>query len=108
MERVHEYLRSYLGEQKIPLAYLVRKDDAIPTIDPDGGYLTVQDEMIACARHFPVGPNDSKLAHPTYVTNRKNLWEIIAKITRDQSCWTFVKPAQGTHDEATDGLQMTI
>ena len=68
MESINEYLRLYLGEQKIPLAYVVRKDDAIvPTTKPDGEYSTVQDE-------------------------------IIAEITRDQSCWTYVKPAQRTRD----------
>ena len=108
MESVHKYLRSYLGEQKIPLAYIVRKDDAIPTINPDGGYLTVQHEMIARARHFSVGANGLKLAHPTYITNRKKVWEIIAKITRDQSCWTYIKPAQRARDEVTDGLRRTI
>ncbi len=51
MENIHEYLRSYLGEQKIPLAYVVRKEEDIPVTEPDGGYATVQDEMIARAKH---------------------------------------------------------
>ncbi|KAI2499837.1 hypothetical protein MHU86_14654 [Fragilaria crotonensis] len=71
MERIHEYLRSYLREQKIPLAYVVRKDDAIPTIEPEGGYATVQDEMIACASHYTLGPNGTILPDPTYITIRE-------------------------------------
>ncbi len=99
MERIHEYQWSYLGKQNIPLACIARKDDVIPTIDSDGGYLTVQDEMIARARHFSLGPEDStKVADPTYVTNCKRVWEKIAEITLDQSCWTYVKPVQRTPD----------
>jgi hypothetical protein len=43
MESIQEYLRLYLREQKIPLAYVVRKDKDVPAINPDGSYATVQD-----------------------------------------------------------------
>jgi hypothetical protein len=88
MESIHEYLRSCLGEQKIPLAYVVRKDDTIPTIDPDGGYATVRDKMVAGAKQYSLGPDGTKIPDPIFVTNREKVWEIIAKITRDQACWT--------------------
>ena len=92
-------MQSYLGEQKIPLAYVVMKNDAIPTTKPEGGgYVTVQDEMLDRASHFTLGPNGIIVPDPTYITNRKKVWEIIAKITRDQSCWTYFKPAQRTCD----------
>ena len=96
MESIQEYLRLYLGEQKIPLAYVVRKDEGVPAINPDGSYATVQDEMIARAKHFTLGADGICIPEPTYITNREKVWEIIAKITRDQSCWTYVKPAQRT------------
>ena len=38
MESIHEYLRSYLGDRKIPLAYVIRKDQAVPATDPEYGY----------------------------------------------------------------------
>lgn len=98
MENIHEYLRSYLGDHKIPLAYVVRKDDAVPPNDPEGGYSTVQDEMIARAKHYTLGADGTKTPDPVYVTNREKVWEIIAKITCEQSCWTYVKPAQRTRD----------
>jgi hypothetical protein len=94
MESIQEYLRSYVGEHKIPLAYVVRKDEDVPAIDPDGGYATVQDEMIALAKHFTLGADGIRIPEPTYITNREKVWEIIAKIMRNQSCWTYVKPAQ--------------
>ena len=91
--------RLYLGEQKIPLAYVVRKDEDVPAINPaDGSYATVQDAMIARAKHFTLGADGICIPDPTSITNRQKFWEIIAKITRDQSCWTYVKPAQRTRD----------
>jgi hypothetical protein len=35
---------------------------------------------------------------PAYINNREKVYEIIAKITRDHPCWTYVKPAQRTRD----------
>jgi hypothetical protein len=98
MESIHEYLRSYLGKQKIPLAYVVRKDEAVPIIEPKGGYASVQDEMIDRASHRTLGPNGTIVPDPTCFTNREKVWEIIARITRIQTCWTYVKPAQRTRD----------
>ena len=54
MEGIHEYLRSYLGDRKIPLAYVVRKDENVPAGDPVAGYATVQDAMIARAKHYTI------------------------------------------------------
>jgi hypothetical protein len=56
-----KYLRLYLGEQKTPLAYVVKRDEDVPAIDPDGSYATAQDEMIARAKRIP---------KPTNITNR--------------------------------------
>ncbi|KAI2504041.1 hypothetical protein MHU86_10403 [Fragilaria crotonensis] len=97
MESILEYLRSYLGDKKIPLAYVVRKDENVPEMDPDGGYATVQDEMIARAPHFTMA-GAVRTLDPTFLVNREKVWEIIARITREHSCWTYVKPAQRTRD----------
>jgi hypothetical protein len=98
MESLHEYLRSYLGDRKIPLAYVVRKDEAVPDDDPPGQYATVQDAMIARARHFTIEADGTRTIDAVYLTNREKVYEIIAKITRDHPCWTYVKPAQRTRD----------
>ena len=97
MESIYEYLRSYLGDKKIPLAYVVRKATDVPTTDPEGGYATVQDEMIARAPHYSLVAG-LRVPDPTYLVNREKVWEIIARITRDQTCWTYVKQAQRTRD----------
>ena len=98
MESIHEYLRSYLGDRKIPLAYVVRKDEDVPANDPAAGYSTVQEAMIARAKHYTVAADGTKTPDPAYINNREKVYEIIAKITRDHPCWTYVKPAQRTRD----------
>jgi hypothetical protein len=98
MEAIHGYLRSYLGDKMIPLAYVVRKDEAVPTVEPEGGYTTVQDEMIARAPHFRISATGVRNPDPTFLVNRQKVWEIIAHITRENSCWTYVKDAQRTRD----------
>lgn len=98
MESIEEYLRSYLGERQIPLAYVVRKSEAVPEIDGEPTYPTIQDEMIARAPHFTLDGAGVKVPDPTYLVNREKVWDIISKITREHSCWTYVKPAQRTRD----------
>ena len=79
------------------MAYVVRKDEDIPVAEPDGGYATVQDEMIARAPHFTMA-GDVRTDDPTFLVNREKVWEIIAGITREHTCWTHVKPAQRARD----------
>ena len=99
MESIEEYLRSILGERKIPLAYVVRKNEGIPGgTDPSAGYSTKQDEMIARARHFTVDANGIRTTDPVFIVNREKVWDIIASITRDKDAWTYVRPAQKTRD----------
>ena len=97
MEAIHEYLCSYLGEKKIPLAYVVRKDADVSVTNRNGGYATIQDKMIARAPHFSIVAG-VRVSDLTYLVNREKLWEIIARMTREQTCWTYVKPAQQTRD----------
>ena len=98
MEAIDEYLRSVLGERKIPLAYVVRKNDSIPDDDDDVIYPTIQDEMIARAPHYTPAANNVKIPDAIYLVNRGKVWDIISKITREHPCWTYVKPAQKTRD----------
>ena len=94
MEGIHEYLRSYLGNHKIPLAYIVRKDENVPAYDPVAGYYaTVQDAMIAHAKHYRIAADGTKVPDPAYINNRRKVYKIIAKMTRDHSCWMYLKPA---------------
>ena len=79
METVDEYLRSYLGERKIPLACVVRKNVAIPDgDDPPTNYPMIQDEMIARAPHTA---DETVIPDPIYLMNREKIWDVISKIT---------------------------
>ena len=53
--------------------------------------------MIARAPHFTV-TGGARTPDPTFLVNRAKVWEIIACITREHTCWTYVKPAQRTRD----------
>ncbi|KAI2509583.1 hypothetical protein MHU86_4844 [Fragilaria crotonensis] len=99
MESIEEYLRSILGERKIPLAYVVRKNEDIPQgEDPPTSYPTKQDEMIARAPHYSLSPGGARVPDPVYLVNREKVWEIIASITREKDSWTYVRPAQRHRD----------
>ena len=96
MEAIDEYLRSVLGERKIPLAYVVRKDENIAPVGEI--FPTIQDEMIARAPHFTTNATGERVPDPIYLVNREKVWDIISRITREHSSWTYVKPAQRTRD----------
>ena len=93
MEALQEYFRNCLGVTKIPLAYVLRADEA-PTADPATGWPTMQDEMIGRA---PIRNATGGYAQ-TYLTDRETVWNKIADLTRTLPCWTYVKPAQRTRD----------
>ena len=98
METIEEYLRSILGERKIPLAYVVRKEADVPPLDPPVVYTTIQEEMISRARHYTLAADGTKTFDPVYLANNGKVWDIISKITREHSSWTYVKPAQRSRD----------
>jgi hypothetical protein len=98
MESIEEYLRSYLGERKLSLAYVVRKNEAVPVNNGEATYPKKQDEMIARAPHHTTNAVNVSVPDPTYLVNREKVWDITSKITREHSCWTYVRPAQCTRD----------
>ena len=97
MEGLQEYLRSCLGVTKIPLAYVIRDTMIVPTAadDPPDNYATDIDEMIARAPIRNAADNGFT-AH--YLTDREAVWDKISNLTRDQQCWTYIKPAQRARD----------
>jgi hypothetical protein len=95
MDAIDEWLRGCLGVTKIPLAYVTRPDIAIPTDEPVGGYKTKQDELIARAPiHGAVGGTFTA----TYTADSVRVWEKLSDLTREEECWSYVRPAQRTRD----------
>ena len=93
MEAIIELLRGNLGVTGIPLAYVVRDNEAIAA-DPADGWPTQQDEMINRAPILNAAGNRTD----TFITDNQRTWVIISEITRDKECWTYVKVAQRARD----------
>jgi hypothetical protein len=95
MDAIDKLLRGCLGVTDIPLAYVVRPTIEIPADDPVGGYATKQDELIARA---PIQGATAGSWHPDYLANSVRVWEKLSELTRDEECWSYVRPAQRTRD----------
>jgi hypothetical protein len=97
MEAIEEWLRGTYGQTKIPLAYVVRRNEEAPAgPDPADGYMSIYEEMIARAPHRVGGPGTNRT--PTLTVDNNQVFEMIASITREHDCWTYVKPAQRRRD----------
>jgi hypothetical protein len=97
MDAMQDHFRStMLGETKAPLAYVIRNDAAVPdeADDPSTNYATPEEEMIRRIPHADAA--GTKL--PTYQHNRTKVWQAQSEMTRDEKCWTYVKPFQRTRD----------
>ncbi len=96
MDSLRDYFTSVLGETKAPLAYVIREDEAVPPEADDlaTNYDTPENEMIARMPHKDA--LDANL--PTYIHDRSKVWQTISEVTRDDKCWTYVKPFQRTRD----------
>jgi hypothetical protein len=88
IDNIKSFLGQYLGETKIPLAYVIREDpDVTPeNNNPATNYSTKQAEMIARAPHYQ--GND---AHPTFTEDNHKVWALLANICRNTSAWRWVR-----------------
>lgn len=98
LEDIVEHLGSVLGVTGIPLAYVLRTEEAVTPAADDAAdnYATPREEMIARAP-IRTGGADTPFT-PTYQADVEKVWEIISSLTRDKDCWTYVKPAQRRKD----------
>jgi len=67
IEAIEEWLQGCLGVTKIPLAYVIRENEAVPAhaADPVADYGSLQDEVIARA---PIRDNGNNYVN-TYLTD---------------------------------------
>ena len=97
IEAIHEHLRNCLGTSKIPLAYVVR-DELDPPAGNDDEYETFQDELIARAPiRVPAANMEWTYTH-AYLQDREKVYDIIAGLTREHTCWTYVRAATRRRD----------
>ena len=78
LEAIEEHLRNHLGETKIPLAYVVRRESAVPdqATDLATNYPLVQDEMIARAPDV----NGAGDVDVVYELDHRHVWTIMADL----------------------------
>jgi hypothetical protein len=86
---MEEYLRNHLGQTKTPLAYIVRKEEAVPpnATDPSANYSIAQDELIARAPHRDAAGNHTEL----FNKDNYRVWTLLVELTRNHLCWTYIK-----------------
>jgi len=99
IEAVEEWLRGCLGVMKIPLAYVIRPEEAVKpeAEDPRILYTSIEKELISRAPILL--PN----GHYTqdFLSDSELVWNKILALTREHDCWSHVRPAQRN----TDGRQ---
>jgi hypothetical protein len=95
-EMLEAYLAIWLGHHEIPLAHVIRD---LPHVSGDDLFVfsskTV--EMIYQAPHGKY-VSDKWVVDDTFVENSKLVFNILADVTRDHTCWTYIKPFFKTLD----------
>jgi hypothetical protein len=72
MEEAREFFGSVLGETGVHLVYVVRENVEIPPgTNPSEGYITVAEDMIACAPH----------GNQAYANDSMEVWSYMVNIT---------------------------
>jgi len=95
LEGLQEILRDTLGVTKIPLAYVIRSNEPASD-DPDGGWTSIQDEMIGRAPILGNAAGDPR--NPTFMSDNTTVWNLIQGIFRNKDAWTYIKPFSRTRD----------
>jgi len=95
IELIQDYLRLTTG---IPLSYVVRNCATVPNENnnPPENHTDTTNEMIA--RALILDTNDEDLFVHQFLTDNNKVWDIIAALTRDDKCWSYVKPHKATCD----------
>jgi len=102
IDAIEEWLRGCLGVTKIPLAYVIRPEEAVlpEVLDPPSHYASTVLELVSRA---PI--RDTFGAYtPDYLKDRELVWQKLSALTRPHDCWSYVRPAQ----KATDGREAFI
>ena len=99
MEAMEEWLCLIPGERKLPLAYVIRKDIALPEgEDPAEDYPSFTDEMVRRAPIGTLNPDGTVTYHPTFRVNNCLCFDKLALWARDYPCWTYIKPYARARD----------
>jgi hypothetical protein len=86
MENLVDVLRGRNGTTGLPLAWCVRDSEEV-AVDPQGGWDTVEDEMINRA---PMRVNN--ILTPEFIEDNKLVWEVLNTLTKSFNCYTHIEP----------------
>ena len=93
MEAMEEWLHLIPRERRLPLAYVIWKDIALPDDeDPAESYPSITNEMFRCAPIGTMNPDGTVTYHPMFRVNNCLCFDKLAVWARDHSCWTYIKP----------------
>jgi hypothetical protein len=96
IDAIQDHFSTLLGETKAPLAYVIRDKATVPeeADDPQENYATPEEEMIRHMPHMDAAGDEL----PTYQHDMTKVWQTLSERTRDEKCWTYVKPFQRARD----------
>ena len=90
-DAIDEYFQNLFGMTNIPLMYITR-EHVEPMEGEEDTWDDPLDQMIDRAPHFipQVGANPAR--HPTFIVDKKTVFDKLAEMTRSNACWSYVKP----------------
>jgi hypothetical protein len=96
MDALQDHFSTMLGATKAPLAYVIRDEATVPAEadDPSTNYATPEEEMIRRMPHMDA----AGIELPTYQHDKTKVWQSLSEMTREEKCWTYVKPFQRARD----------
>jgi hypothetical protein len=96
IDAIQDHFSTLLGETEDPLAYVIRDEDAVPNEADDlqENYVTPEEEILRHLQHVDATGDEL----PTYQHDRTKVWQALSEMTRDEKCWTYVKPFQCARD----------
>lgn len=93
IEALERWLKGRLGVTKIPLAYVIRENEA-PMAGNPSDFLTYQHEMIARA---PIRDPNGEF-NRTFLTDRIRVFDLLAELTQHRPCWAYVRTGERNSD----------
>jgi hypothetical protein len=100
-ESLRDHFKKLRGDfNKIPLAYITRKEEDVPdeTTDPSSNYKSIEDELVARKAHWLLVANQPPRRTEEYKGDNKKVWDVLSDIFRNSPSWQYLKPFAKAND----------